>query len=203
MLNLKKQKIAILDHTTTPQRRAKVMVNGRPFRNEHGKEVIERAPWQPFLKVVKLSGAVSRVPLSTHRAINERQDPYRAYMEFRKPRTGMIPYGACPQTMPPDVQAFIPEELLGRQPCRAAANGKPISNENCCPCIEELITYRKAEQAREMSRIEQKTGAQLQAEAAVGLTTAVKDMAIVQTQMAQVVASLSPPAPKRGKASDE
>ncbi len=192
MINLKARKIAVLDDKTPARRRVKWKPDGKNV-------VVERIPWGPYLKVVKPSGSVVRIPLATHRINTERQNQYRVYMEDRKPRIGAIPYGKCPQTLAADIQAeWLPESLRNLTPCRVGLSGKAINDDNCCACIEKLITHRKAAHVEAMAKIERKTNAQLQAEAAVGLTTAVKDMANVQTQMAEVVKGLAdrePPHP--------
>lgn len=177
MIDLKAQKIAVLDHTTPGRRRVNRMKDGKLV-------AIERIPWQTYMKAVHPSGAVVRVPLSTHRANNERQDPYRLYMEHHKVRIGFVPYGICPQTLPFEIQErWVPESLRGRAPCRTSISGGKIDAETCCACMEELITLRKEAQLESMGKIEQKTSAQLQAEASVGLVAAMKEMAGVVKDM--------------------
>jgi len=172
-MNLKPKKIAVLDHTTPARRRVRRKL-------DDGTEVVERVPWQRFLKAVNLAGAVVRIPLFTHRANSEEQDPYKHYQEHTKVRKGFIPYGVCPMTLPWEIQGeFLPAEMRNKQPCHKSLKGGRISADECCACIEDLITHRKGEQAARMAKIEIKTEQMLAAEASRSMATAVKGIADV------------------------
>ena len=174
----KKSRIAALDHTTPARKRV-----SRPAPDGCG-VITERIPWQPYLKFVKPSGAVSRVPAATHRANREyTHDPYRMFIEYDKMRKGFIPYGQCPQTLPWEAQQWLPTEIRGRQPCRTSVNGTPITPDSCCQCIEELIVVRKAAQRDRMEKIEFKTEALQRESATNDLAKAVKDIAGVVTEL--------------------
>lgn len=167
-MNLKPKKIAVLDHTTPARRRVRRKL-------DDGTEVVERIPWQRFLKAVNLAGAVVRIPLFTHRANSDEQDPYKHYQQHTKVQKGFIPYGACPMTLPWEIQnEYLPQEMRNGQPCHKSVQGGRISADECCPCVERLITHRKAEQAARMAKIEIKTEQMLAAEASRSMATAVK-----------------------------
>ena len=162
-----------------------------------GDVVTERVPSGRFIKVVKPSGSVARVPVHNGRASRQgKDDPYKAWIEGRLLLTGSVPYGKCPQTLDHDIthgvlppkwyrgqHPVIPPHLRDRNPCRTAANGGPINQANCCACIEELIAYRKKWQAEQMQALEVKTEAMLQNEASRGIVGAVKDMADVVREL--------------------
>lgn len=195
MINLKAKKIAVVDSE------AKARTRRVKWKPDGVNTVEERIPWGPYLKAVKPSGSVVRIPLATHRVNTERQNQYRVYMEDRKPRIGAIPYGRCPQTLPFEIQSeWLPASLRGRQPCRVSLKGGPINDDNCCACIEELITHRKAEQAKAMEKIEIRTNAQLQAEASVGLVGAMKELgAVVSDLRAGKSEPAAPKPPRQGE----
>jgi hypothetical protein len=161
---------------------------------------LERVPNGAFMKVVKPSGSVARIPLHNGRANRAKDDPYRLFQLDRKQQVGCVPYDRCLQTLPFEVvngylppkwygpDAFIvPLHLRNRQPCRLSVNGTPINGANPCKCIEELIEFRKAEQVKRMAKVEiknvateaanaQGAAAQSLAEAAKGLAEAAKGM---------------------------
>jgi hypothetical protein len=189
--------IAPLASITDAQTRViqrRVMIDGKQETR------IERVPHGRFMKVVKPSGAVSRIPLHNGRSNATTDDPYRRYIEERKALIGCVPYGRCPQTLAYEItsgflppkwygpdQPVIPDHLRDKQPCRESASGKRIDNENPCQCIEDLITHRKAEQAKRMDKAEvrsaQSENAKAQVAATADLATAVQGVAEVVRDM--------------------
>jgi hypothetical protein len=181
--------VAELDDKKSPQRRVR-----------HPNGVVERLPWGAYFKCVHPSGGVVRIPLHTGRANTAFDDPYRLDVMHRKPRKGFIPYGKCPPTLDQEIQEqHLPAELRGRIPCRTSTSGGPISDQHCCACIEDLIAFRKKEQAERMARVEIKTTTDRQLEAANMTAQAIKGVAEVVERMQ----SQQQPAPRgRGKADD-
>lgn len=163
-------------------------------RNADGEMVVERAPAGRFIKMVKPSGAVVRVPIHNGRAskLHPDNDAYTAWIKNVLMRTGSVPYDRCPQTLPYElthanlnvkwyrgIYPVIPEHLRDKNPCRQGVNGGPINRSNPCACIEELIKYRKGKQSERMEKAEVKTQAMLQSEASKGLAAAVQGVAEV------------------------
>lgn len=131
----------------------------RPQRTRMGPDgrlVREKLAAGRVIKVVKLSGAVTSIPLYGARAGNRPNDPYRAMIENSKPTQGAIPYGRCPATLPIEIQlAWIPEHIRSRERCDVAADGRsPIDNAHACACIEELIRFRQQDQRDRMAALE-------------------------------------------------
>lgn len=160
----------------------------------------ERVPSGLFVKVVKPSGAVDRVPINNTRTRSDEgyDDAYGRWLQAGLWKTGSVPYDKCLQTLPYEIThgylppkwyhgefPIVPEHLRGRIPCRTSAhvdeNGQPfpISRAHCCACVEELIEYRKKWQAERAAASEVKTAEMLQAEASHGLVGAVKGLADV------------------------
>lgn len=158
-----------------------------------GSMVQERVPSGRFVKVVKPSGSVDRVPIHNGRASKMgSDDPYKAWIEATLWSSGSVPYGKCLQTLDHEIThgylptkwyrarvPVVPEHLRDRNPCRVAANGGPINQANACACIEELILWRKQWQASQMEKAEVKSAALLQSEASKGLAEAVRGVAEV------------------------
>ncbi len=188
-------------------------------KDEKGRmrQVIERLPWGKYMKVVKPSGSVERIPTHNGCANDATDDPYKLDRETRKPRRGSIPFGQCLQTQPRDVleglyppkwfgagERIVPEELLDRPSCRAPADGwvnprtnrAEINADHPCQCILDLIEYRKARNV-ERDKMQAEGFRNRQAEAAEGMVEAVQGLAQVVKGMQEQQSK-----PPRGKANE-
>lgn len=185
--------------------RTQVVVDGR-IENR-----TERVPRTRYLKVVKPSGSVSRIPVHNGRANTASGDEYKQWIEHWKLEvTGSIRYDRCPQTLSseimhgylpskwfgPDVP-IIPEHIRDRSPCSKSVNGTRIDANNPCKCVEELIAWRKDWQAKRMANIEHRNqmleAAKAQSDAAAGMVEAVKGVVDVVKDLQERAT-----APKRG-----
>lgn len=166
-----------------------------------GRLVREKLAAGRVMKVVKLSGAVTSIPLYGARAGNRPNDPYRAMIENSKPTQGAIPYGRCPATLPIEIQlAWIPEHIRSRERCDVAADGRsPIDNAHACACIEELIKFRQQDQRDRMSKLE--ASAQTDASKAQQATIKLAEMLAEDRlrQLAQAQAQAPAPQPPTDK----
>lgn len=125
----------------------------RITRAGRGRNIVEKLSPLPSRKVVDLDGNVIRQAASNGIANRSPTDPYGQQTHAEKlsgnPRNrkgtpgGILPYSKCPQGIGP-ARYFLDEwDLGGRVPCETAHNGKPISNDDPCACIVELITLRQ------------------------------------------------------------
>ena len=130
-------------------------------RNPDGTVVREKLPTAYFLtgnrtiKAVDRAGNVVVIPLFNGMSQNEPDNPYMMRLKFEKlHQQGFIPVDHCPANESWEVRKSLPDAVKNRPPCSAASNGKPISREHYCGCIDELVRIRRAEQATKMESIE-------------------------------------------------
>jgi len=184
-----KSTVADLSNWSPPQ---------RIRRDAKGRAIVEKLSPLLSRKVVDLDGNVVQQPASNGIANRSPQDPYGQQTHHEKmvgrPRMikgtpgGILPYSRCPQGINGVMPFLADYELDGRPICATAWNGKPISNEDPCACIKELIEKRQAkahvahleneERVNKLAKLQERA-AQQNLEAASGMAEATSTLAEV------------------------
>jgi hypothetical protein len=126
-----------------------------------GGVVFEKIPSLRSVKVVDLAGNVTWLAVANGMANRRVDEPYGLKIRHEKLHGrgkgtpgGMLPYGQCP--LIGEGRRFLPAEMQDRAPCRRAANGEPINDENACTCIEALIERRRKTNDQKMATYERR-----------------------------------------------
>lgn len=126
----------------------------RLIKDARGRTIVEKRSPLLSRKVVGLNGDVTQQAAANGIANRDPNDPYgqKTHQEkmLGRPRArkgtpgGILPYSRCPQGIS-GVREFLAElDISESAPCSTALNGKPISNDDPCKCIVEVIARRQA-----------------------------------------------------------
>lgn len=125
-----------------------------PTRNRidrHGDPATEKLPTQRSVYMLNPAGHGVWVALHCGSGNRSANDATSARIMAEKMSKGFLPFGRCPQTLDADVQRHLPQNLRGKEACRAGADGQPIGMDHPCKCIVETERIRTIAHNKKMA----------------------------------------------------
>lgn len=119
--------------------------HARVVTTADGRKRVDKRPIQKSVQAVDACGNLLWMPLYTGPSQKAENDQYRQSIEHAKRKAGWVIFGRCPQIEGHDVISRLPDAVRGRPMCKVGAKGGPISDQDPCRCMLDLIAARRQE----------------------------------------------------------